>query len=231
MSGDGWQSAAGRTCKADSPNDLLYFGTVVTLRKAFGFLRSPSFGREVFFHCDSVGCPFGSIRVGDVLQFTLESNQHPGKLVATNLVPASKAHAHFGQTVTRADSPTYGIVQTAPSKGRVCDGLLRYLLQGREVRHLAFSMNDISSSSRPLAKGDSVLFYIATDHTRQAAAVDSGSKHAGHAAQKAVGVVALSPNEKVGWLFPQTAATLLYSAMQRTSCQPRSGRSLQYGTT
>ena len=177
--------------------DMQHHGTVSTLKKTFGFLRSPSFAREVFFHSDAYAGRFDKIKIGDVLRFSLESSQATGKLVAISMIPATEEDAHSGQCVAIADVTTYGVVQTPPSgHGRLCDGVLRHM-DGTEVQHLTFSSEDVSKGSMPLAREDVVKFRISTDLVKQAAAEGSASKHRVHAAQKAVKVAILSQDEKV----------------------------------
>lgn len=174
----------------------VHFGTVASLKKSFGFLKSPSLVRQVFFHRASCACPLDSINIGDVFRFCLDSSQAPGKLVAISLMPVTDKHA--GHCVTVADMPSYGIIQTPPrGPGHACNGLLRYMHE-KEVRHLVFSTEDISAASLPLARRDCVRFLIATDHVKQAAAESSDSNHKAHAAQKAAQVAVISAKEKVG---------------------------------
>lgn len=180
---------------ADTSSSEVYIGTISTVRKSFGFIKSAALASEVFFH-QSV-CGMEGLAVGDAVGFVLDAQQQPGKKAAAKVWRSSQ---HCSLSISSTDTH-YGIVSIYQATGLHGSGVLRYMDQQGKVQHLTFSSKDLEPSDGrvTLAPGSLVSFKVGTDMWQKAlteAARPPGPK-AVHAYMRATQVQQLTDDSQV----------------------------------
>jgi cold shock CspA family protein len=189
-----------------------YIGVVSSKQKTFGFLRSPDWPTDTFFHQSACADGlFEILKPGDAVSFQLDTaNSKPGKRV-----PASVTRSTWQPKLEVLDpTPRYGLVMkpAAASQPHPQPGVLRYAPLPGKVQHLTFRHTDVTggevsaaaaaaaATAAELAVGQAVCFRVLTDKRAQQVAEASpmaGSARAVLAYQRATQVTPIPPQEKV----------------------------------
>lgn len=192
---------------ASSQQQQTFVGVISSKQKSFGFLRSPDWPTDTFFH--KAACAdglFESLNPGDAVSFQLDTaSSKPGKRVAACVTRSTQQP----QLEVLDPTPRYGLVMkpAAVSQPHPQPGVLRYAPVLGKVQHLTFRHTDVitdgasaAAAAAELAAGQTVRFKVLTDRRAQQVAEASrmaGSSWAVLAYQRATQVIAVPPQEKV----------------------------------
>jgi cold shock CspA family protein len=192
----------------------LHAGTIKLMKPSFGFIASPDFAADVFFHASAAAAAApaaaaggAALSQGDAVLFSLsqEAGAPPGRLVALHVqaAPAGTAasiislspEAHVGR-IAAAAAPAAAAAAAGPSGSTQHPeplGLLRYYEDGR-VAQLTYVSSQGLHHGQPLPADTVVRFRIATDRRQQRVA--AASRYGRHAVMQAVQLAPLTPAEQ-----------------------------------
>lgn len=187
----------------------------IKLQKArHGFITSPSFATDVFYHMDA--CEAG-LTAGDVVVFSLQAPDPaaPGRLAAacvarappgTDASPVTVSDTvHVGLIAQAAAMPdSLGLLryyeQPSPTGGPAPEGPSSAPAPERAAQLTFVHAQGLGAQGQPLAAGTVVRFRTATNLRQQRVAASSA--YARHAAMQAVELQPLTAAGQVGAVWP-----------------------------
>lgn len=187
------QSPGSGDSKTETP---AYVGTISSLRRSFGFIKSISSATDVFFHHSA--CLQDDLAADDSVEFTIDTEQQQSnKTVAARVWRTSKQPG-----LTTLDcTPHFGCLVSYQSSPQCGSGVLQYMDQQGRLQQLTFNQQDLASSvdSRSVKPGVFVKFKILCDNKQKAqahpAALSGHRIH--HSYLRATGLELLSHVEQV----------------------------------
>lgn len=208
-------------CDSESENRPgVHLGSISTVRKNFGFIKSASFASDIFFHFSA--CVDDELAAGDAVEFVLDAEQQPGKKTAAQVWRSSQHHS-----LTEVSScHWYGCIAFYNASGRRGSGVLRFMDHQGKPQHLTFSSADLDPlvSQASLVPGSLVSFKILTNMRQKSLTEAAGAPHpaAVHAYKRATQIQMLTADVKVNdaaWFEIFVLASFLHRSENNLCCE------------